>query len=141
MGMRMAEFLHLVPPQLEHLRGLAHDVGGSSQDRLNALASSPLDGGGTGANGHVERGVWLLDGLRKYPQVVYVGELTMERQRFLGPRLPHHLRGFTEAGAALVHINAQPIKLLTLIATPDADLHPSAAQHIQHGDLFGYQDR
>src|SRR5262245_43354543 len=117
MGMRMAEFLHLVTPHLEHLWGLAHNIGGTTQDRLNALAGGPLGGGWTGADGHVKRRVRLLHGLREHPQVVHIGILTMERQRVLGPRLSDHLHSLAEAGAALVHINAKPIKLLTLVAT------------------------
>jgi hypothetical protein len=30
---------------------------------------------------------------------------------------------------------------LTLVATANANLHTPTAQHIEHGDLFGYQDR
>src|SRR5215475_4891396 len=141
MGMRTAKGIHLITPHLEHLWSLAHDVGGTTQDRLNVLAGGPLDGGWTGADGHVERGVRFLYGLREYPQVVHMGKLPMERQRFLSPRLSEHLRGFTESRAALVHINAKPIKLLALVATANADLHTATAQHIQHGDLFGHQDR
>ena len=105
------------------------------------MAGGPLDGGGTGADSHVERGVRFLYGLREHPEVVHVDILTVERQRFLGPRLSDHLRGFAEPRPALVHIDAKPIKLLTLVATPHADLHPATAQHIQHGDLFGHQNR
>jgi hypothetical protein len=70
-----------------------------------------------------------------------MGKLAMERQRFFSPRLSEHLRGFTESRAALVHVNAKPIKLLALVATANANLHTATAQHIQHGDLFGHQDR
>src|SRR5437667_11149362 len=141
MGMRIAESLHLVTPHLEHLWCLAHDIGGTTQDRLNLLAGGPLDGGGTGADGHVERGMRFLYGFWEYPQVVHVGILPVERQRFLGPRLFDHLRRFAEPRPALVHIDAQPIKLLALVATPHADLYTSTAQYIQHGHLFGHQDR
>jgi hypothetical protein len=30
---------------------------------------------------------------------------------------------------------------LTLVATPKADLHTATTQYIQHGNLFGHQDR
>jgi len=70
MGVGIAVGLHLVSPQLQHLGGLAHDVGWPAQDRLDVPTGSPLDRFRTGADGDIEGRMGLLQRFGDDPEVI-----------------------------------------------------------------------
>ena len=141
MGVFVAVLLHLLPPKLNDLGRLAHDVGGPPGNDLNLAAGGKLHAGRAGANGLEQGRVGLLDRLGKHPQIVHVGELSVVGELLLGPGLDHHVHGLVEPFPALVDVHADAFKLLALIAGSDAQVKAPAADDVQHGDLFGYQYR
>ena len=65
----------------------------------------------------------------------------MVGEGFLGPSFDDHVDGFLEPLAAGVYIHANAVKLLPLVTGADAEIDPSVAEDVQHGDFFSHQDR
>src|SRR6266436_2970478 len=59
---------------------------------------------------------------------------------WLGPQCLHDLHLLLGAAAAVVEILVEPGELDLVPADPDAEPEPAAAQHVETGRLFRYED-
>ena len=82
----------------------------------------------------------LLQRFGHDPQIIHLRELTVEGQTFFGPGPRDDIDGFPKTRPTLFHVNADPIKFLTLVATAYARFQASPTQHVEHGEFLRHQD-
>jgi hypothetical protein len=86
--------------------------------------------------------VRLLEDRRKYGKSRHRrSELAVEFQRRIGPRLLDEGNAFLDPFAAVLHVDAEGVKLITDEAAPHAEIEAAARQLVQGRCLLGHPHR
>jgi len=130
MGMGVAILIHLLPPELDDLWCLAHDVGGSAGDYLYLATGGEFYAGWAGANSLKEWRIRFLQRLGQDQQVVNVGEFAVVRQPFFGPGFYDYVDRLSKTLTALIDIDSDTVELLPLVTSADTEVETPTADDI-----------